>query len=128
MRGVPVRLEIGPRDIENNQCVLVRRDNFEKQVASLDGLADTVKEQLDVFAKAIFAKAKANMEQHTVKATSIEEMKAALTERPNFVKAMWCGDEACEIAIKDQTGMPSRCIPVPAKAVSTAKAGKKSAR
>ncbi len=111
MRGVPVRLEIGPRDIESNQCVLVRRDNLEKQVTSLDGLADTVKEQLDAFAKAIFAKAKANMEQHTVKATTVEEMKAALVERPNFVKAMWCGDRACEEAIKEQTGMPSRCIP-----------------
>ena len=118
MRGVPVRLEIGPRDIENNQCVLVRRDNFEKQVASLDGLADTVKEQLDAFAKAIYAKAKANMEQHTVKATTMEEMKAALAERPNFVKAMWCGDEACEIAIKDQTGMPSRCIPFEQEQIS----------
>ena len=58
------------------------------------------------------------MEQHTVKATSIEEMKAALTERPNFVKAMWCGDEACEIAIKDQTGMPSRCIPFEQEQIS----------
>ena len=118
MRGVPLRLEIGPRDIESNQCVLVRRDNLEKQVFSLDGLADTVKEQLDVFAKAIFTKAKANMEQHTVKATTVEEMKAALTERPNFVKAMWCGDEACEIAIKDQTGMPSRCIPFKQEQIS----------
>ena len=111
MRGVPLRLEIGPRDLENNQCVLVRRDNLEKQVASLDGLAETVKSQLDAFAKAIYQKAKDNMESHTVKAATMEEMKAALAPRPNFVKAMWCGDEACENAIKEQTGMPSRCIP-----------------
>lgn len=111
MRGVPIRIEIGPRDIENNQCVLVRRDNCEKQFVSLDGLENTIKEQLDVFAKSIYRKAKENLENNTVKATSIEEMKKALEGRARFVKAMWCGDEACENAIKEQTGMPSRCIP-----------------
>ena len=111
MRGVPLRLEIGPRDIEAGQCVLVRRDDLEKRVTPLEGLETAVREQLDLFAKAIFQKAKKNLDSRIIPCTTIEEMKAALTPRANFVKAMWCGDEACEIAIKEQTGMPSRCIP-----------------
>ena len=111
MKGVPVRLEIGPRDIENNACVLVRRDNREKTVVSLDNLIDSIKTMLDDFAKAIFEKAKANMEANTVSATTLEEMKQDISEKPRFVKAMWCGDEACEEKVKEVTGMPSRCIP-----------------
>ena len=111
MKGVPVRLEIGPRDIENNACVLVRRDNREKTVVSLDNLTDSIKTMLDDFAKAIFEKAKANMEANTVSATTLEEMKQDISEKPRFVKAMWCGDEACEEKVKEVTGMPSRCIP-----------------
>jgi prolyl-tRNA synthetase len=111
MRGVPVRLEIGPRDIENGQCVLVRRDNGEKTPTSLEGLADSVKAMLDDFAKAIFKKAKENLDNNTVDAETLDEMKAALVGRARFVRAPWCGDEKCEEAIKEQTGMPSRCIP-----------------
>ena len=111
MKGVPLRLEIGPRDIENNACVLVRRDNREKTVTSLDGLADSVTAMLDVFAKAIYDKAKANMDNNTIKATTLEEMKNNISEKPRFVKAMWCGDLACEEKIKEETGMPSRCMP-----------------
>lgn len=112
MRGVPLRLEIGPRDIENGVCVLVRRDSGEKITASLDGLADVINTQLTAFADAIREKARANLEGNIVEACSIEEMKQALVGRARFVKAMWCGDEACELAVKDQTGMPSRCIPL----------------
>ncbi|MBR4878647.1 MAG: proline--tRNA ligase [Clostridia bacterium] len=111
MKGVPLRLEIGPRDIENNSCVLVRRDNREKTVTSLEGLADSVKAMLDVFAKAIYEKAKANMDNNTITATTLEEMKNNISEKPRFVKAMWCGDLACEEKIKEETGMPSRCMP-----------------
>ena len=111
MKGVPVRLEIGPRDIENNACVLVRRDNREKTVVSLGNLTDSIKTMLDDFAKAIFEKAKANMEANTVSATTLEEMKQDISEKPRFVKAMWCGDEACEEKVKEVTGMPSRCMP-----------------
>ena len=111
MKGVPLRLEIGPRDIENNACVLVRRDNREKTVTSLDNLADSVKAMLDVFAKAIYEKAKANMDNNTITATTLEEMKNNISEKPRFVKAMWCGDLACEEKIKEETGMPSRCMP-----------------
>ena len=110
-KGVPLRLEIGPRDIEDNAGVLVRRDNREKTVTSLDNLADSVKAMLDVFAKAIYEKAKANMDNNTITATTLEEMKNNISEKPRFVKAMWCGDLACEEKIKEETGMPSRCMP-----------------
>lgn len=112
MRGVPLRLEIGPRDIENGVCVLVRRDNGQKLVTPLDGLAETVNAQLTAFADAIREKARANLEGNIVVAHSIEEMKQALCGRPRFVKAMWCGDEACELKVKEETGMPSRCMPL----------------
>lgn len=111
MKGVPVRLEIGPRDIENNNCVLVRRDNREKIVTSLDNLPQTIKEMLEAFGAAIFAKAKANLENNITPACSIEEMKAILEKKTGFVKAMWCGDAHCEEVIKNETGMPARCIP-----------------
>ena len=77
----------------------------------MENLADSVKELLAVYAQAIFEKAKANMDNNTVSATSLEEMKNDISEKPRFVKAMWCGDEACEEKIKEETGMPSRCIP-----------------
>ena len=111
MRGVPVRLEIGPRDIAQGQCVLVRRDSGEKITASLDGIEDKIKELLDDFAKAIFKKAKANLDGNTVDAVTLEDMKKSQEGRSRFVRAGWCGDEACEVAIKEQTGLASRCIP-----------------
>ncbi len=111
MRGVPVRIELGPRDIEQGVCVLVRRDTREKAVVPLSGLVQAVQDLLADFAAAIYRKAKDNLESNIVSARTIDEMKAALEGRPRFVKAMWCGDEKCEEAIKELTGMPSRCIP-----------------
>lgn len=111
MRGVPLRIELGPRDIEQGVCVVVRRDNREKTTVALEQLPQAVAQQLDEFAKAIYKKAKDNLEQNTVSARTIDEMKAALEGRARFVKAMWCGDEKCEEAIKELTGMPARCIP-----------------
>ena len=111
MRGIPLRIEIGPRDIEAGQCILVRRDNGEKQTVSLDGLADTLKETLDIYAAALLESARANLAANTVTALSIAEMKEKTADRPRFVKAMWCGDDHCEEVIKNETGMPSRCIP-----------------
>ena len=111
MKGVPLRLEIGPRDIESNSCMLVRRDNREKTPVSLDNLADSVQQMLKDFAQAIYQKAKANLEGNIAPARSIQEMKEILSRRTGFVKAMWCGDEHCEEVIKNETGMPSRCIP-----------------
>ncbi len=111
MKGVPVRLEIGPRDIENDCCVLVRRDNREKTVQGLGELESAIEAMLRDFGKAIYDKALKNLEGNIVSASTIDEMKEAIKDKPRFVKAMWCGDQACEEAIKEQTGMPSRCIP-----------------
>lgn len=111
MKGVPLRLEIGPRDIENNNCVIVRRDDGIKCAVSLENLPETVKTMLDEFAAAIYKKAKDNLDNNITPAHSIEEMKEILARKTGFVKAMWCGDLQCEEAIKTETGMPSRCMP-----------------
>ncbi len=112
MKGVPLRLEIGPRDIENNQCVLVRRDNREKTVVSLDELETMIPKLLADLNDALYQKALQNREQRTYACTSMEEIIAALNEKGDgFVKAMWCGDEACEDKVKEVTGVGSRCIP-----------------
>ncbi|MBR3552622.1 MAG: proline--tRNA ligase [Clostridia bacterium] len=112
MKGVPVRIELGPRDIENNACVLVTRHNREKTVASLDNLADTVKAKLGEVRDALYQSALENRERRTYACTTMDEITAALNEHGDgFVKAMWCGDEACEDKVKEVTGVGSRCIP-----------------
>ncbi len=112
MKGVPVRLEIGPKDIENNQCVLVRRDNREKSFVSLDTLEDSLQNTLDAFAQAIYNKALENLNNRTFACTSIDEINEKLVSNGDgFVKAMWCGEEECEDKIKELTGVGSRCIP-----------------
>lgn len=112
MKGVPVRLEIGPRDIENNQCVLVTRHNGEKTSVSLDELSEAVAAKLQEVRDGLYDKALQNRERRTYACTSMEEIKQALADNGDgFVKAMWCGDEACEDVVKEQTGVGSRCIP-----------------
>ncbi len=112
MKGVPLRLEIGPKDIENNQCVLVRRDNREKIFISLDNLEEGITNALKAYAEGIYNKALENMNNRTYTCTSIDEINTALAEKGDgFVKAMWCGDEECEDKVKELTGVGSRCIP-----------------
>ncbi len=111
MKGVPVRVEIGPKDIENGQCVAVRRDNGEKIVVALDGLEARIPEILKDVHKGMFDKAKKNLDEHTYCAHSLAEAKALQEENGGFIKTMWCGDLACEMAMKEQAGMSSRCIP-----------------
>jgi prolyl-tRNA synthetase len=111
MKGVPIRLEIGPRDMDEGQCVLVRRDTREKVVVKLDELTEKVPALLEEIQQALYNKALKNREEHTYKATSIAEMQEILAKNTGFIKAMWCGDRACEEKIKEETGMPSRCIP-----------------
>ncbi len=112
MKGVPIRLEIGPKDIENNQCVLVRRDNREKIFVSLDNLEEGIDNALNTFAEAIYKKALENVKKHSYNCTSIDEINNALAENGDgFVKAMWCGEEECEDKVKELTGVGSRCIP-----------------
>ncbi len=112
MKGVPVRIEIGPRDIENNQCVLVTRHNREKTVVSLDELERAVGEKLKEVHDALYNSALENRERRTYACTSLDEITKTLEEKGDgFVKAMWCGDEECEDKVKEITGVGSRCIP-----------------
>ena len=111
MKGVPLRLEIGPRDIEANQCVLVRRDNREKTVVSLDDLETKIPELLQAVRDGLYQKALANRERRTFTATTFEEMKRLANEESGFIETMWCGDEACENRVKEEAGLTSRCMP-----------------
>lgn len=111
MKGIPLRLEIGPRDIENSQCMSVRRDTLEKQPLSLSDIENTVKDLLDEIQKNMFIEAKQNLDNNTFKAETIEELKEIIGTKGGFVKAMWCGDEECEKRLKEEAGVTSRCIP-----------------
>ncbi len=111
MRGIPVRIELGPKDIEANQCVVVRRDTREKIVVSLDEVAEKLAEILDTMQKEMFERAKAHRDSHTYEAKNYEEFKDTIANKPGFVKAMWCGDVECENKIKEETTATSRCIP-----------------
>ena len=112
MQGVPLRLEIGPKDMEQNQCVLVRRDNREKQFISLDNLEEAVESSLSALHDAMYQRALENLQQKTFTATTYEEFLDIAENHPGFIKAMWCGDSACEDKIKEETGgVKSRCIP-----------------
>ena len=111
IRGIPVRIELGPKDIEANQAVVVRRDTREKIVVSLDELSDKLSEILDQMQADMLEKARKHRDSHTYTATTYDEFKNTVEEKPGFVKAMWCGEEACELKIKEDTGATSRCMP-----------------
>ena len=111
MRGIPVRIEIGPKDLANNQAVLVRRDTREKLVVSLDEIETKLAELLKTIQHDMLERARAHRDAHTYEATTMEEMKDIADNKPGFIKAMWCGDRACEDAIKEQVGVTSRCMP-----------------
>ena len=111
MKGVPLRVEIGPRDMENGQCVLVRRNDGEKTVVAIADLESAVSEQLRLVHDGMFEKAKKNLDEHIFAASSIEEAKALQERNGGFIKTMWCGDLQCELDMKEKAGMSSRCIP-----------------
>ena len=111
MKGVPVRLEIGPKDIENNSCVLVRRDTGEKIAASLDNIENTVEALLEDIQTSLYNKALEHRNAHTYTATDYESFKEIVETKPGFIKSMWCGDEECENKIKEDTGATARCMP-----------------
>jgi prolyl-tRNA synthetase len=111
MRGIPLRVELGPKDIENNQAVLVRRDTREKVVVSLDEVASEAAKLLEVIQSDMFNRAKAHRDSHTYEASTYEEFKKIVDEKPGFVKAPWCGNQECEDKIKEETSATSRCIP-----------------
>ncbi len=118
MRGIPVRVEIGPKDIEANQCVVVRRDTREKTVVSLDELEVKVADILEAMQIEMLERARAHREEHTYKATNYEEFEEILESKSGFVKAMWCGDEDCENKIKEDTTATSRCMPFEQEMIS----------
>ncbi len=111
MRGFPIRVEIGPKDMAAGQCVVVRRDNGEKKVVPLTQLKETIQKTLEDIHRNLFDKARKHLEGHTYTATTMEEFKELAEEKPGFIKAMWCGDRECEDAIKEKIGVTSRCIP-----------------
>ena len=111
MKGVPLRLELGPRDIENNQCVICRRDNGEKIVVSLGELEDKIPQLLAAVHEGMFNKALERRNQMTYDAHNSEEMKEIADNKPGFIRAMWCGERECEDALKESVGVTSRCIP-----------------
>ena len=111
MKGVPLRLELGPKDMEKNQCVLVRRDSGEKSFVSLDGIEDTVAKMLDDIHAGLYAKAKKNLEDNTYPCATLAEVKEKMESRGGFAKTMWCGELACEVRMKEEAGVTSRCIP-----------------
>ena len=112
MKGVPLRIEIGPRDIENNQCVVVRRDNREKLFVSLDNIEEVINEQLELLTKALYEKALANRQNRTYTATELDEFIKIAEEKNGYIKAMWCESLECEMKLKELADVTSRCMPM----------------
>ena len=117
MKGVPLRIEIGPKDIAGDQCVAARRDNGERQPIPLTELETRVKELLDDIQKSLYARAKDNLTRNTRTAKTLDEIKAIQTADGGFIKTMWCGSPECELRMKEEAGVTSRCIPFDQKQV-----------
>ncbi len=112
MKGVPLRVECGPRDLENGQCVLVRRVDGVKTVVAIADVEKAVAEQLELAHAEMYNKAKKNLTDNIYEAHSLEEAKAIQQEKGGFIKTMWCGELECELKMKEQAGMSSRCMPL----------------
>jgi prolyl-tRNA synthetase len=112
MRGVPIRVEIGPRDVKAGQAVVVRRDSREKSIVPLEELGDAIAAQLDALHGALYERALADRESRTSEASSLDELAGLLKERPGFIRAHWCGSPECEARVKAETGATIRCIPL----------------
>ena len=111
MKGVPVRIEIGPRDIQNNVAMVARRDTLEKDTYELDGIEDTISALLDTIQVDMLNRAREERDKKTFTVSSMEELKEKMENSPGFAKTMWCGDRACEDKIKEETTATIRCIP-----------------
>ena len=111
MRGIPVRIEIGPKDIEAGKAVLARRDTGEKTECAIDDIGACVEKLLDTIQKDMLERARVRRDSQTYSATTREEFEKIFAEKSGFVKAMWCGDEACENEIKEKLSVTSRCMP-----------------
>ena len=111
MRGVPLRIEIGPRDIENGVCVLVRRDTAEKVTVKLSDIEEEIDKILESIQENMYNECKKRLEDRTSVARNLEEFQKIMNEKQGFIKSMWCGDAKCEEKIKELTGAKSRCMP-----------------
>lgn len=118
MRGVPMRLEVGPKDIEKNQVVLVRRDTREKLFVSMDELETRIPQILEEVQAGLLEKARNMRDSKTYSSVDFEEFEKTILETPGFIKAMWCGERACEDKIKEKTSATSRCMPFGEESVS----------
>ena len=111
MRGIPMRIEIGPKDIEAGKCIICRRDNGQKIEVALSDVEQSVKQLLVDIQQNMFDMAKAHRDEHTYAVKTYDEFKDAFTTKTGFVKSMWCGDQACEDKIKEELSVTSRCMP-----------------
>lgn len=111
MKGIPLRLELGPRDLAAGTCMAVRRDTGEKLSLPLEGIEDKATELLEDIQNTLYQRALTLRNERIYDVTDYETLKATVAEKPGFVRAMWCGDRACEDKIKEDTGATARCIP-----------------
>lgn len=118
MRGIPLRVEIGPKDIEAGKCIICRRDNGEKVEVALDALEETVASLLEQIQVDMLERARTHRDEHTYVATTMEELSEVLDTKPGFVKAMWCGNQDCEDSIKEKYSATSRCMPFEQEQIS----------
>ncbi len=118
MKGVPVRLEIGPKDIEASQCVLVTRHNREKTIVKLEDLENVINEKLQEVRDGLYNKALENRENRTWVAKNLDELIEIANTKDGFIKTMWCEDQACEEKLKEVAGVSSRCMPLEQEKIS----------
>ena len=118
MKGVPLRVEIGPKDMEKGQCCICRRDSGEKVFVPLAELEAKVQELLDAVHDGLFQRAKQNLEDHTKVCRTLDEVKSFMEGEGGFAKTMWCGELECELKMKEQAGVTSRCMPLEQEKVS----------
>jgi len=111
MRGIPLRIECGPKDMEAGQAVIVRRDTREKIAVQFSALRDKVQEVLQQMQQDMFERARAHRDAHTYEVNEYREFRKTIEETPGFVKAMWCGCRECEDKIKEETQATARCLP-----------------
>ena len=117
MKGVPLRVEIGPKDMEKGQCCICRRDSGEKVFVPLAELEAKVQELLDAVHDGLLQRAKQNLEDHTKVCRTLDEVKSFMEGEGGFAKTMWCGELECELKMKEQAGVTSRCMPLKQEAV-----------
>lgn len=111
LKGVPLRIEIGPRDVANDRCVFVRRDNRTKEDVPLNQVVDAAKNRLDEIQDSLFERAKEQLNRQISEATSIDQLKAIIDSKGGFVRAAWCGSQTCETKVKEDTGSDIRLLP-----------------